>query len=71
MPTACEWVIPAGRMMHPDELVRSCTNLARLSTPATRPQHAAVWSITVGLVALMAVWLLEHYGRSRRPATAS
>jgi hypothetical protein len=70
MPAACEWVIPAGRILHPDELVRTCTNLASASTPATSPQDAAVWSITAGLVASMAVWLIEHLARSRRPAAA-
>jgi hypothetical protein len=28
MPAACKWVIPTGRMLHPDELARRCTNLA-------------------------------------------
>ena len=70
MPAACEWVIPAGQMLHPDELVRTCSNLASVTTPTTSPQDAAVWSIVAGLVASTAIWLIDHRARSRRPAAA-
>jgi hypothetical protein len=70
IPAACEWVIPAGRMLHPDELVRRCTNLAGVTTATTRPQEAAAWGISVGLAVAMVMWLLDRHGRSQRRSTS-
>jgi hypothetical protein len=60
LPTACEWVLPAGEMLHPDALVQRCTSLAGATTPATRPLDAAVWSFAAGAAALVSTWVLDY-----------
>ena len=71
MPAACELVIPAGRMLHPDELVRRCTALTGTATRAIRPQDAAVWSIAAGLATLTAARLYYLRRRWQQPLTAT
>lgn len=70
LPVACEWTIPAGRLLHPQELVRRCSNPVGMATPAAKPQDAAMWSIAAGLVSLSIVWLLDLRRRARRESSA-